>query len=438
MLLSRFSRDSRLPCEIDKIVTRVQKRKLQVNLDDKVGLRKNVWAIPLNRGFILCAEGLVLHTDEIEPLRYLNGTHRVASLIVMPGMEAALEQLFYHELLSFGSNQGRLKEVKVGTDYATKYQNGDFVTFSMIPLAVELNITNTCNFNCIHCSKDSQPVRFAEELSIEEILTIIDECMRLGVPELRFMGGEPLIHPGFLKFVRRAKEKGVFQLRLSTNGWLIDDDLAKELSKYFESIQLSVHGASPSIHDTVVGKKGAWEQAKKAAYLLNKNGVKVNIGFTVMRENVGDISEMSQLALEWGVNSLGFLCLVPQGRGAQLKKWSTEEVLEMGETIKELKCRVGSCLNLDVAGFPPITPIKNDATIYGCEAGKTLMTIEPNGKVKACGILPETFGIQIRESTLLEVWHSPQFIKLRKQPNCKDCSYNQICWGPCGFLDGLR
>lgn len=438
MLLSRFSRDSRLPCEIDKIVTRVQKRKLQINFNDKIGLSKDIRVIPLNRGFILCAEGLVLHADNIESLRYLDGTRRVADLIVMPEMETALEQLFYHELLSFGPSQGRLKEVKIEAEYATKYQNGDFVTFSMIPLAVELNITNTCNFSCIHCSKDSRLVRFTEELSTEEILTVIDECMRFGVPELRFMGGEPLIHPGFLKFVRHAKEKGVFQLRLSTNGWLIDDDLAKELSKYFESIQLSVHGAFPSTHDTVVGRKGAWEQAKRAAFLLNKNGVKVNIGFTVMRENVDDLPEMSRLALEWGANSLGFLCLVPQGRGAQLKKWSTEEVVKTGETIKELKCRVGPCLNLDVAGFPPITPIKKDATIYGCEAGKTLMTIEPNGRVKACGILPETLGMQIRESTLLEVWHSPQFIEMRKQPNCKDCNYNQICWGPCRFLNDLE
>lgn len=435
MQISRFSRDSRLPCEIKEITTNVLKRKLNVKPEDKIGLTKKVLAIPLNQGFILCTKEAILYVDEISQLHQLDGNHTFTDLSTKQGIQSTLEQLFYYDLLSFSSHNGYLKEVKVDPLYTTQYLSEESVLFSMIPLAVELNITNTCNFNCIHCSKNSKSLKFPDELSTEEILAIIDECLESGVPELRFMGGEPLIHPGFLKFIRRAKEKGVFQLKLSTNGWLIDDNMAKELARCFDSIQLSVHGASPNVHDHVVGKKGAWEQAKTAAKLLNKNGVKVNIGFAVMRDNVNDIPKMPHLASEWEVDSLGFLCLIPQGRGVQLKSWSVKEIMDMRNTIKQIKCEFGHCLNLDVAGFPPINPLMGNNTIYGCEAGKTFMVVNPNGTVKSCGILNEDLGLNIKEKKLLDIWHSPQFARMRKRQNCEDCNYTQICWGPCKFLE---
>jgi len=435
MQISRFSRDSRLPCEIKEITLSIRKRKLNVEPEYKIGLAKNVLAVPLNQGFVLCAKEAVLYVDEIGPLYCLNGKHTFAELSTKQGMQSVLEQLFYYGLLSFNSNNGRLREIKVDSRYVAQYIDEKYVLFSMVPLAVELNITNTCDFNCIHCSKNSKSLKFSDELLTEEILAIIDECLESGVPELRFMGGEPLVHPGFLKFIKRAKEKGVFQLKLSTNGWLIDENLAKELAGCFDSIQLSVHGASPDVHDYVVGKKGAWKQAKGAAKLLNENCVKVNIGFAVMRENVNDIPKMPQLASEWKADSLGFLCLIPQGRGAQLKSWSVEEIVDMGETIKKIKCEINPCLNLDVAGFPPINPLMGDNTIYGCEAGKTFMVVNPNGIVKSCGILTEDLGLNIRKNTLLDIWHSPQFAKMRRKQNCEDCNYTRICWGPCKFLE---
>lgn len=259
MQLSKFSRDSRLPCEIYKIITNLRRRKLQAGGENKVGLAKDIIAIPLNRGFVLCAKDVVLYADTISPFHYLDGTYSLAELVAKPDIQSALEQLFYYELLSFDSNNGHFKEVRVDQKYFAKYQDGEFVTFSMVPLAVELNITNTCNFNCIHCSKNSRATRFPNELSTEEILAVIKECVQFGVPELRFMGGEPLVHPGFFKFIQYAREQGIYQLRLSTNAWLIDDEKAKELSRYFDSIQISVHGASAVMHDRVVRRKGAWK-----------------------------------------------------------------------------------------------------------------------------------------------------------------------------------
>lgn len=435
MLLSDYSHESCLPCELSEIVSQVTRRNIDASLQDKVGLRKDILAVPLSRGFFLCAKDMVLISDTIDVLLQLDGTYSVGELIAKPEIESALQQLYYYGLLSFGSDEGKLRVVEVGPEYAAKYENGNFITFSMVPLTVELYITNTCNFTCIHCLKNSGPrtnkLYNESELTTAELLDIIDECGQLGVANLQFMGGEPLAHPDFFKLLRHAKESGILYLRTSTNGWLIDDQVATELSKYFDSIQISVHGASSYTHDRIVGKQGAWEQARRATKLLRENNVKVNISFTVMRENVSDIGKMYDMVEEWGAHSLRFLRLITQGRGCLLSGWTDEEVTEIGGEIRWMYQKLGSRFELDAGGFPPLRPVKNDASFYGCDAGKTLMCIESNGGVRACGGLCGDYLGQIRECSIPDIWHSPKFIDMRKQSDCQDCSYREICWGPC-------
>ena len=434
LVLSDYSHESCLPCELGEIVTHVRKRKIDASLQTKVGLKKDVLAIPLNNGFFLCAGNLVLIASTVDVFSRLDGRYSLGEVVAQPQMEDSLQRLHYYGLLSFGSNCGQLRIAGVGPEHTTKYQGGSFVTFAMVPLTVELYITNSCNFTCIHCLKDSKPsnkVGTLGELFTQELMSIIDECARIGVPNLQFMGGEPLAHPDFFKLVRHAKESGIPYARTSTNGWLIDNDVAKELSRYFDSIQISVHGASSSTHDYIVGRAGAWEHARRATRLLKENDVKVNISFTVMRENAKDMKVMPHMVQEWGADSLRFLRLITQGRGSALKGWSEEEVAELGSDIREMYHELGSRLEIDGGGFPPLRSVKNDASFYGCDAGKTLMCIESNGGVKACGGLCGDYLGHIRESALLDIWHSTQFIDMRRQLDCEDCNYRPICWGPC-------
>lgn len=434
LTLSEYSHESCAPCELDEIVTHVKRRRIDANPQDKAGLAKDIFVVPLNNGFFLCSKDLVILTNTLDPILQLDGTRSLGDLVSNSGMESALQQLNYYGLLSFGSNEGQIRMIDIPQQYWEQYKNGKFVTFSMVPLTVELYITNFCNFSCIHCIKGSNPssgIGDRGELTSEEIMNVISECGKIGVPNLQFMGGEPLAHPDFLKFLQYARDSGIHYLRTSTNAWLIDDSMARDLSKYFDSIQISLHGSSSSTHDYIVGRGGAWEQARRACRFFRENNVVVNLSFTVMRENAYEIRNMPLLAKEWGANSLRFLRLITQGRGCLLKGWNEEEVGELGSMIRQIYSDLGSSLELDAGGFPPLRSVRNDATFYGCDAGKTLMCIESSGGIKACGGLEGGYLGHIRNNSLLDIWHSQQFIDMRRQPDCKDCNYRQICWGPC-------
>lgn len=296
VVIDSYSNETFLPCRLKEVISHIGRKIITAKAEEKVGLNTDINVIPLNReGYILYTKNLVLFTNNLKLLFQVNGAHSLHDLCATSEMKSCLEQLHYYNLLSFGSNKGQIRVARIDPKYKKIYQDGDFITFSLIPITVELDITNSCNFACIHCFRDSKPVNPKEitnkELSTKELLAIIEDCTRIGVPELLLMGGEPLIHPDFLKLAKYAKERGIRDVRTSTNGWFINETMAKELAKYFDNMQISIHGASALTHDSIVGKKGAFEQAKKAIKFLKKYSLKVNVSFTVMRENIDDVKK---------------------------------------------------------------------------------------------------------------------------------------------------
>ena len=61
------------------------------------------------------------------------------------------------------------------------------------PLYVAWQITNECNFACMHCIEESGPgKRFRDELDETQVFAALEQMMALGVPYLSFSGGEPM------------------------------------------------------------------------------------------------------------------------------------------------------------------------------------------------------------------------------------------------------
>jgi len=440
-MLQGYSSESCLPCELSDIVSHVHRRHIVAPMDATVGLNKSIRAIPLNReGYILYCRGdtsrdNVLVASTLEAFLKVDGTHTLGELLALHGMQSDLEELHYYDLLSFGANKGRLRVVDIPSQYSERYRNDDLVPFALVPLTLELDITNSCNLACIHCSRSAKPtdrVYSGNDLSREELFSIVDECGRVGIPELLLMGGEPLLHPEFFDLVRYAKTNGILYVRASTNGWFIDRDIARELSKHMDNIQISIHGACSSTHDRIVGKEDSWNRAKQAVKVLKENNLRVNVSCTVMRENAPEIGRMPRLVKEWGADSLRFLRLIPEGRGRLLEGWTEQEVDSIGGRIKAIREDPGCTIELEAGGFPSLSPLRDDAFFYGCGAGKTLLCVLSNGGVKPCGSMSDDWVMsQIREEHLLDIWHSPEFNVMRMRMDCVDCTYGSVCWGPC-------
>jgi AdoMet-dependent heme synthase len=431
-----YSHGTTLPCDVPKIVHNIKRKNMSCLSHDIVGLGEDIHIIPLNAGFLLYTKSLFLFASDIRYLSYLNGTKTVEELRKIEGMQSYLEQLNYFKLLSFSENK-RVIIHDIDPKYKKIYEGEEYGLFSYIPVTVELDITNNCNFQCIHCFKNSicnntsNSQKSSKWLSSQQIYQIIQECANLGVPELLLMGGEPLIHKDFLNFVKFASDSGIRSIRTSSNGWLITEKIAKELSNYCDAIQISVHGATPETHDSIVGKNGSWEHNKEVIKILKDYNFKVNISFTILKENVHEFKKMPALVKNWGADSIRYISLTNMGRGKCLNGFTNEEINSIGEELKQLDKQYSeNIFSILAAGFPALHEKPNDAVFYGCAAARTLLHISCEGKMNVCGSIERDFVGQYPNNTLLDIWHSPHLLKFRKPMEC-DCNYRYICAGLC-------
>ncbi len=81
---------------------------------------------------------------------------------------------------------------------------------------VSIEITNKCSMKCIHCSSEAGK-KFSNELSLDEILSIVNQTESLGGDILTLSGGDPILREDLFDIIKYARRRG-FEIRLQTSG----------------------------------------------------------------------------------------------------------------------------------------------------------------------------------------------------------------------------
>lgn len=170
------------------------------------------------------------------------------------------------------------------------------------------NLTNRCNLKCLHCYASAGSESY--ELTTEQCFEIIDKLSEFKVPLILFSGGEPLLRADIFDIAEYAKKKKIRTV-LSTNGTLIDKDVAENLG-VFEYVGVSLDGLK-GINDRFRGVNGAFERAFKGL-LMASEVVLSGIRFTVTRHNYADVLPLIKLARENEIPRFCLYHLVPSGR----------------------------------------------------------------------------------------------------------------------------
>src|SRR5262245_61915412 len=141
-----------------------------------------------------------------------------------------------------------------------------------------IQVTGTwCNLECRHCINSSGPREpWLRPLRAEVALSAIREAEGLGVKEIYFTGGEPLLH-GDLPPLRAAAPEAA-PTTVLTNGTCVGAAMADGLAAlaasapYSLSIRVSLDDTDPERNDRVRGEN-AFAQAVEAIRLLHDRGL---------------------------------------------------------------------------------------------------------------------------------------------------------------------
>lgn len=99
------------------------------------------------------------------------------------------------------------------------------------PVHAEIDLTDRCNVACYFCNQ--QDVRTKEQISIEHLKALVDELAAGGLKSVRVSGGgDPLFHRDILEFFDHLHARGVVVDNLTTNGALLNAEVARRLVEH--------------------------------------------------------------------------------------------------------------------------------------------------------------------------------------------------------------
>ncbi len=127
----------------------------------------------------------------------------------------------------------------------------------LMPEIVQIESTNICNAKCVFCPRDDMHRRQGI-MSVELFRKIVDECVELGITHVRMHNyGEAFIDKRLVEKVRYAKERGVKEVGVISNGSLITEEAALGMiDAGLDAINISVDASGKEVFEsTRIGLK---------------------------------------------------------------------------------------------------------------------------------------------------------------------------------------
>lgn len=126
-----------------------------------------------------------------------------------------------------------------------------------LPEIVQIEATNICNAKCVFCPRDEMG-RTQGIMPMDLFRKVADECAALGITHVRMHNyGEAFVDRQLVEKIRYAKQAGIPEVGLISNGSLITEDVARGMIEAgLDAINISLDAAGKEVFETTrVGLK---------------------------------------------------------------------------------------------------------------------------------------------------------------------------------------
>ncbi len=260
---------------------------------------------------------------------------------------------------------------------------------------LRVSLTDRCNLRCTYCMPAEGLEWAAPEtlLTDDELVALIGIALRhLGIEEIRFTGGEPLLRKGIVSLVERV---GRFsprpEMSLTTNGIGFARRAGDFVAAGLDRINISLDSLDPDTFERLTRRRRLTDvlDALAAASAAGLAPVKIN---TVLMRGVNDheAPDLLRFSLDRGYH-LRFIEQMPLDAG---HSWSRERMVTADEIQRSLASRFaltphaaareGAPAELfDVDGGPGTVGIIASVTRPFCgDCDRTRLTAD--GQVRTC------------------------------------------------------
>lgn len=274
-----------------------------------------------------------------------------------------------------------------------------------VPLAATIGITGQCQYSCKHCSASGRDPK-RSDMSYKEIRRVIDECLALGVSNITFTGGEPLLNKDITRLIASVPgELAVTQV--FTNAATLSSSMIAELkSAGLYGLQISLDSADPIEHDQMRGFKGAFAAVGEGAREAREKGLLVGISTFATRDRIerGFLPDLASLVQSWGVSEITVFDAIETGSLREKNEFLIDKISRrrLIADMKIINRRYRNKLRVVTQSWT--NSGQSFSRFIGCLAAKFQIHITAQGDLTPCDFTPLSFG-NIRESSVGELWH---------------------------------
>src|SRR5438067_297355 len=325
------------------------------------------------------------------------------------------------------------------------------------PYALLAEITYRCPLHCPYCSNpvsaslceaprrpqgggySQTHAQAKRELTTDEWRRVIREAAVLGVLQIGFSGGEPLVRRDLAELVRAAREANLYT-NLITSGIGLDDDRVYALRDAgLDSVQLSFQSDEADLADEIAGAR-AHQRKMDVAAKIRSAGIPLSLNFVIHRRNIDRLPQMIELAEKVDAERVELA-------NAQFYGWaflnrtallpSREQVDRARDTAIAAKARLAGKIDIYYV-LPDYYETRPKPCLNGW--GQRYLTINPTGDVLPCptasSAIPDLRFENVRARALEWIWReSESFNRFRGtewMPDpCRSCPQKEIDFGGC-------
>jgi GTP 3',8-cyclase len=213
-------------------------------------------------------------------------------------------------------------------------------TYGRVATDLRVSLTDRCNLRCTYCMPEEglQWLAKPELLTDDEIVRLVRIAVsELGVEEVRFTGGEPLLRPGLVGIVERCADLPERpRLSLTTNGIGLERTAVALRDAGLDRVNVSLDTLDPEVFRRMTRRKRHADVLRglAAAQEAGLTPVKVN---SVLMPGLNDTEAPDLLA--WAMDEGYELRFIEQMPLDAQHGWQRDGMITAGDILESLRTR---------------------------------------------------------------------------------------------------
>jgi PqqA peptide cyclase len=306
------------------------------------------------------------------------------------------------------------------------------------PYTLIAELTYRCPLRCPYCSNPLDFARHGDEIDTNTWLRVFHEAEALGVVQLNFTGGEPLLRDDLELLIERASELELYTNLITSGIPLTFERLDRFRALGLNSVQVSIQSAKPTDSDRIAGAP-CFHRKLEAMHWAKSLELPLTMNVVLHRDNIGDVAELIALAESVSADRLElantqYLGWALHNRAALLP---AREQVERARTIAaDARARLQGKMEVVfvTADYYSVYP---KSCMDGW--GRRFIVVNPEGLALPCHLAQTLPGLRfdnVRQRHLADIWHhSSGFNQFRGDawlPDpCRTCDRRSIDFGGC-------